>query len=343
MSAVRDGGRILAKGWGASRSGVSAGYHGGPSITYRPSAPRPAAPPHPPATPKPPRNWHPLLGDQPVRKAEDEEMGGHPDWTTAAPPRKRRRRLGSKGRVVLPGARIGKASQLGLFASGGDDRKPVQHPGSRGGKYYVTRQGEIRYGDRPALSKPQGESLVGRDVTVVEGAYAGTVGRVVGATAQHLAVRTEAGEHILVPHAQAKEQMRLDQPTPRFDTRDVIATYTRAQAIDDGVLMDLTPWAHAGAMRGGWTIPIAATAKVWAKVTNIPRDLVEDVRGRAHDLLWMAAQAARRTPGSGTAHFRMLLNRNEGGKRLRNLDLQVQVHPGDHGEPVATIMLPDED
>jgi len=49
--------------------------------------------------------------------------------------------------------------QLGLF---GTERKPVRRPGSRGGKYWVTQRGDIRYGERPVPGTPAYEALPGR-------------------------------------------------------------------------------------------------------------------------------------------------------------------------------------
>jgi hypothetical protein len=46
--------------------------------------------------------------------------------------------------------------QLGLF---GAERKPVRRPGSRGGKYWVTQRGDIRYGERPVPGTPAYEAL----------------------------------------------------------------------------------------------------------------------------------------------------------------------------------------
>jgi hypothetical protein len=62
---------------------------------------------------------------------------------------------GGVGGRAKPGAQPAKPIQgsatgaSGSFGGGGD-RKPVQHPGSRGGKWYRTHNGEIRYGEAPS-------------------------------------------------------------------------------------------------------------------------------------------------------------------------------------------------
>ena len=78
--------------------------------------------------------------------------------------------------------------------------------------------------------------------------------------------------------------------------------YTRAQALADGVLVDLTEWASADTDAGmvfGFVCPVAVTAAVWKEINAMPLRLegIADVRGRAYDMLWMAAMAAREGGG----------------------------------------------
>ncbi len=47
--------------------------------------------------------------------------------------------------------------------------------------------------------------------------------------------------------------------TNPFENAPVIYRYTRQQAIEHGVLVDLTEWAR----ETGFTIPVACTAAVW--------------------------------------------------------------------------------
>jgi hypothetical protein len=118
---------------------------------------------------------------------------------------------------------------------------------------------------------------------------------------------------------------------PFSDPDVVIVSYTRAQAIEDGVLVDVSEWASTREMMGGFTIPVALTSAVWALV-QAPEGSHEDTRGRAHDVLWLASCAAR----SSRTHFTV---------RLGNRDIRMWLHagPGDDAEPVATIMLEGED
>lgn len=124
-----------------------------------------------------------------------------------------------------------------------------------------------------------------------------------------------------------------------------IAVYSRAQAIADGALVDLTAWAGEGAdgMLAGFTVPVAVTAAVWEEIHAIPRRLagLADVRGRAHDLLWMARCAGVRARDADRCEFRVIMPVEGLVGRTRRYVLHVG--PGDAGEPVVTIMLPGED
>jgi len=116
---------------------------------------------------------------------------------------------------------------------------------------------------------------------------------------------------------------------------DVIFAYSRRRAIEDGVLVDVSEWASSREMMGGFKIPVAMTAAVWALV-EAPEASHEDTRGRAHDVLWMAQLAARGNLDTDRTAFTVLISGEE-------VNLVLHVGPGDDGEPVATIMLAGED
>lgn len=119
---------------------------------------------------------------------------------------------------------------------------------------------------------------------------------------------------------------------------DVISTYTRAQAIDDGFLVDVTEWASADkGFIGGFKCPVAVTREVWADIERCPK--MQDVRGRAHDVLWMASLAARGNGSSSAKLFSVIM---QVGRTKRQIYKMV-AGGGDHGELVITIMKPDQD
>jgi hypothetical protein len=119
--------------------------------------------------------------------------------------------------------------------------------------------------------------------------------------------------------------------TKLFADADVIHRYTRAQAIEDGVLVDVSEWASQHEMRGGFMIPVAVTSAVWALVQAL-EDSHEDTRGRAHDVLWLARHAVTH----GRSHFTVRIG-------TRDIRMWIHIGGGDNNEPVATIMLDGED
>lgn len=121
-----------------------------------------------------------------------------------------------------------------------------------------------------------------------------------------------------------------------------IHTYTRAEAIEDGVLIDLS-YAEsdtAPVCRQHYKYPIACTAAVFAvmeKAVN-NRRYCNDYAGILHDMLFMSRAMARKLDES-TVIFRCII---AGAARSKYHDFKLQVHGGDQGEPVITISLPRE-
>ena len=126
-----------------------------------------------------------------------------------------------------------------------------------------------------------------------------------------------------------------------FADAPLIYRYTRAQAIEDGVLIDLSSWAS----ETGFRIPVACTQAVWADHIEPPEGTVEagqSQRGRGHDVLWMLFLAIKRSAeGQSELRFEVLFLND----RLdhETVTLKAVCGPGDAGEPVMTLMLPHED
>ena len=126
-----------------------------------------------------------------------------------------------------------------------------------------------------------------------------------------------------------------------WDDAEVISSYTRAQAIEEGVLVDVSEVAR----EAGIKFPVALTAAVFEEYVRVPGGVVaQDESGRLWDILWMLRCQIRRSQGD-TLHFQLYV-RNHNRERLTRQDLvtlKAICGPGDDGEPVVTIMLPEED
>ena len=127
-----------------------------------------------------------------------------------------------------------------------------------------------------------------------------------------------------------------------FEDAPVIFSYTRAQAIDDGVLADLTSWAT----ETGFKVPVACTSAVWHGYVVPPqatKPLGQSERGRAHDLLWVLFVAIKASKNAKRDQilYRVLFLQAPG--KTVEVTLKAHFGPSDDGELVVTIMLPDQD
>ncbi len=94
------------------------------------------------------------------------------------------------------------------------------------------------------------------------------------------------------PHPKKQRHSTLTSPAvpqrseEEDDEWDFVFTYTRAQALQDGVLLDVSERAR----QAGFRLPVAVTAALWQDVAAIPPSYqgIQDVQGRLWDLLWMA-------------------------------------------------------
>jgi len=110
---------------------------------------------------------------------------------------------------------------------------------------------------------------------------------------------------------------------------DIIFSYTRAQAIADRVLIDVTPTA----LEAGFRFPAAATAALMAVVETIPRQYSHgDIEVRLWDVLWMASLAARRAKSECSRIAFEVILPIEGTKRQYQT-LIIDIGPGDYPGP----------
>jgi hypothetical protein len=129
-----------------------------------------------------------------------------------------------------------------------------------------------------------------------------------------------------------------------FEDAVVISAYTRQQAIADGVLVEVTE----PAKEAGFRFHTVVTRHVWDRCIQVPDGVDghgQDEQGRLWDVLWMASLAARRSPGESLVTFKLSVvagQRADGSPYWEEHQLWLHIGPGDTGEPVLTIMLPED-
>lgn len=139
---------------------------------------------------------------------------------------------------------------------------------------------------------------------------------------------SEIAEFMLAEIAQAEH--------PLFGP--VISAYTRAQAVADGVLVDVSEMAREAGLKH----PTALTATVWAQYVAVPEGVTgQDPQGRLWDIIMMLRFAIQKgTDGSQLRYDLLVRNDNTSPQPVT---LKAICGPGDTPDPVITIMLPNED
>jgi hypothetical protein len=134
---------------------------------------------------------------------------------------------------------------------------------------------------------------------------------------------------------------RVNEHSPNCkaqDVAEVLSVYTRAQALEDGVLVDVSETAKEGGIR----FPVALTATVWGQYVEVPGLTGQDEAGRLWDILWLFRLHARKFSGD-TMLFNLHVRNNNTECEPPLVTLKAVIGPGDTPEPVITIMLPEED
>lgn len=122
-----------------------------------------------------------------------------------------------------------------------------------------------------------------------------------------------------------------------WEGAEVISAYSRAQAIEDGFLIDVSETAR----EAGWKWPVALTVAAWGDCVAWPEgEGLQDEKGRLWDVVWMASVSAKRC--SGDRMEVKFLRVPPGGSDAELVTLIAVCGPGDTPEPVITIMQPGE-
>jgi hypothetical protein len=115
---------------------------------------------------------------------------------------------------------------------------------------------------------------------------------------------------------------------------EVVYSYSRKQAIEDGVLVDLT---QIETIRRAFKYHVACTDTVWAIIEAATKQSGQDLDGIGHDIATMAILTIRGHRGPcDLVLFKVAI-------AGRTHTLKLHIGPGDTPEPVMTLMLPNED
>jgi hypothetical protein len=139
----------------------------------------------------------------------------------------------------------------------------------------------------------------------------------------------------------------MNEPTNDFwADAEIIDAYTRKQAIEDGVLVDLSQGDFGKLCReAGFKIPLAMTATAFGAcvggLDGEPLPTGQDQAGRLWDVLMLLRHAIRKSGGdTDRVYFTVGV---WDGRRSVPVKLWSLCGPGDAAEPVITVMLEGED
>ena len=139
-------------------------------------------------------------------------------------------------------------------------------------------------------------------------------------------------------------------PMPDPRTADpfgpVTFAYTRRQAIEDGVLVDVSETAR----EAGFNIPVALSRSVWERLVALPEGYCgfQSESGRLWDVLWMARHYALGAADRDRVTMSVLVrdirkDLSDSERPPRRHRPIVTLGAGDRGEAVITIMFPEDD
>jgi len=122
---------------------------------------------------------------------------------------------------------------------------------------------------------------------------------------------------------------------------DVVYSYTRAQAVADGVQVEVTKTAQEAGIR----FPVFLTRTVFDAYVAVPPDVSgQDEAGRLWDVLWMLRFAIQRTSrGVERLPFALYVRNDNRAAKLVKLIAVAGPLDIDDPAPCITVMMPNED
>jgi hypothetical protein len=121
----------------------------------------------------------------------------------------------------------------------------------------------------------------------------------------------------------------------------IIYAYSRAQAVADGVQVDVTKTAQ----EAGIKFPMFLTRAVWEAYVTVPPDVTgQDEAGRLWDIVWMTRFGIiRSTPGRDRIPVALYVRNDNHRAKLIKLIATCGAMDIDDPQPAITVMMPDED
>jgi hypothetical protein len=121
----------------------------------------------------------------------------------------------------------------------------------------------------------------------------------------------------------------------------VLYTYSRAQAIADGVQVEVSKVAKEAGIR----FPVFLTRAVHDSFVAVPPGVTgQDEAGRLWDIVWLLRFAIRKAqPGQARLPFALYVRNDNKAPRLIKLVAMCGALDIDDPQPAITIMLPEED
>lgn len=138
---------------------------------------------------------------------------------------------------------------------------------------------------------------------------------------------------------------KISEEKEYWEDIDVVHSYTRKQAIEDGDLVQVDAQLSSQA---GLKWPVAIHRNVWDKYVEWTkednrRQTFQNTKGRLWDVLFMLSMAIRLARNKEGDRLRFRLNIIPRGQKSRAKNprltyLWALFHPGDNHEPVITIL-----
>jgi len=121
----------------------------------------------------------------------------------------------------------------------------------------------------------------------------------------------------------------------------VLYTYSRAQAVADGVQVEVSKVAKEAGIR----FPVFLTRAVYNSFVSVPPGVTgQDEAGRLWDIVWLLRFAIRKAqPGQARLPFALYVRNDNRAPRLIKLVAMCGALDIDDSQPAITIMLSEED